>query len=473
MRFIQFKLVGPAVIAMAFLVAGMGTIPYFGISQIDAALRERNQTLVKRNIELWISDIEFSLTAWTIWDDSIAHIDNRFDFDWTDRNIGASLLGTSRTRFVAVLDGTDELIYWRTDDSVKRRGFFERGADAVVADASALVSNVRARELGRNYDGIPSPLTISRIEVRGDDAVLLTASLFQPDFGTAKPKAERAPILVTAMPISGSLQDFFGTRFLLDDPRISTLDEVSPERARAEIAVGHDGQVEVLSWRPPTPAADLVYRSLPLILTVGALLMAAALFTLSVSRTAARTLLANERRMRHAATHDFLTGLANRSLLEHDFNELRAIGPVAVACLDLDGFKTVNDTYGHAVGDELLKAVAQRLTAGTRENDRLFRLGGDEFAILMPDVSANQAQDICHRLAISLSHPIKVAGLQLSIAASFGIRLVKEDDISCNIALADADTALYRAKFFGRGLVVFFGEEPGSAAREVNRRRSA
>lgn len=451
MRFIHFRLVGPAIIAVAVLIAGMATIPYVGIAQIDADLRQRQETLVKHNIDLWISDIEFSLTAWTIWDESISKIDNSFDLEWTDRNIGASLIGTSRTRFVAVLDHDDQLIYSRADDSVKDRGFFTRGIPAVVKDAAALVANVRSREIGRVIEGIPKPVSISRIEVLGDDAVLMTAALFQPDFGTARPKGERAPVLITAMPITGTIQEFFGTRFLLDDSRMGTLARVAPDRAHVEIAVGPGGEPQVLSWRPPSPAADLMYRSLPLLITVCILLLATGIFAVRISRNAARTLLLRERRMRHAATHDFLTGLANRALLQPEFRSLSEKGPLAVICLDLDGFKSVNDTYGHAAGDDLLKIVASRLRAGIRQADRLFRLGGDEFAILMPEVSASQAENICRDLSHSLTQPIGLSKGDVSIGASFGIKLVEKGETSCDTALGAADAALYYAKASHRG----------------------
>ncbi len=464
MRFIQLKLVGPAIIAVALIIAGMAAIPYFGFSQIDASLREREETLVRRNIELWIDDIEFSLSAWTIWDESIAKIDNKFDFEWTDRNIGASLLGTSRTRFVAIVDAQDRLIYTRTDDSIKDRQFFTRGAEAITTDAAALVANIRFSEKNRVVEGIPEQLSVSRIEILGDDAVLMTASLFQADFGTARPKGDRAPILISAMPIAGNIQDFFGTRFLLDDARLSTLADVAPDRARAAIAVGPGGEIEVLSWRPPSPAADIFYRSLPLIITVGIVLLTAGIFTLRMSRNAARMLVAREKRMRHAATHDFLTGLANRALLKSEFQILSKKGPLAVICLDLDGFKNVNDTHGHAVGDELLKVVAERLRESTRAIDRLFRLGGDEFAILMPDVSATEAREICDRLGGALAKPIDLPKCVVSIGASFGIKSIDNAETSCDTAFGAADAALYRAKAFGRGSVRLAGELPPEQA---------
>ncbi|MDM9628699.1 diguanylate cyclase [Rhizobium sp. S152] len=454
MRFVHFRLVGPAVACIVLLIIGMATFPYYGVAQIDDEARQRQEELVERNIALWIADVEFSLTAWTVWDEAIAKLDNSFDFEWTDRNIGASLIGTSRTRFTAVLDSGDAVLYSRTDDSVKDRPFFARGAAVITADASQLVAEVRAKEQAPVKNGIPDAIVSSRIEVRGEEAVLLSASLFQADFGTAKPRGSRAPILITAMPISGTLQDFFGSRFLLDDARISPLSMVAPGRARAEVAVGPAGEIEVLSWRPPTPAADVLYQVMPLILTVIVLLVVGGVFMVRISQATAQMLVSREKQMRHAATHDFLTGLANRALLDAEFTEQAAAGELVVVCLDLDGFKAINDTHGHAIGDELLKVVASRLVSSKRDADRLFRLGGDEFAILMPDISAMEADAACRRISALLSKPMSIAGCTVAIGASFGLTRVANPETGCDAVLKAADRALYEAKSLGRGSIV-------------------
>jgi diguanylate cyclase (GGDEF)-like protein len=453
MRFVHFKLVGPAVACVTLLILGMATFSYYGAARIDAEARQRQEALVERNIAFWTADVEFSLTAWTIWDEAIAKLDNRFDFEWTDRNIGASLIGTSRTRFTAVLDAGDAILYSRTDDSVKDRPFFARGPASIVADTARLVEDVRMREQAPRKNGIPDPVVSSRIEVLGDEAVLLSASLFQPDFGTAKLKASRAPILITAMPISGSLQNFFGDRFLLDDAHITPLSMVAPDRARAEVAIGAEGEVEVLSWRSPTPAADVLYQALPLIVTVIVVLLVGGFLMVRVSQSTARTLVEREKQMRHAATHDFLTGLANRSLLEAEYTTQVAAGALTVVCFDLDGFKAINDSHGHAVGDDLLKVVASRLMSATRDADRLFRLGGDEFAVLMPGISVSDAEAACRRISALLREPMSLAGSVVAIGASFGLSEV-EHGTSCDAALNAADAALYQAKADGRGGVV-------------------
>jgi diguanylate cyclase (GGDEF)-like protein len=454
MRFVQFKLVGPALCCLALLIVGMAIFIYYGATQIDAQAKKRQETLVHNNIALWISDIEFSLTAWTIWDEAIAKLDNSFDFEWADRNIGASLIGTSRTRFAAILDAGDVMIYSRTADTVKRSRFFVRGSQSVVEDASRLIAEVRRLERRPRKTGIPERISVSQIEVRGADAVLLSATLFQPDFSTSRPRGDRAPILVTAMPIAGSLQKFFGTRFLLDDARLSTLSTISGGRAYAKVAVGPNGEVEVLSWQPQTPAVDILIKSMPLVAIISCLMLLGGFAATRISRNTARALMDSERQMRYSATHDFLTGLANRALLVPEFNSQVLKGPVAVVCVDLDGFKGVNDTYGHAAGDQLLGIVADRLRAGTRGVDVVFRLGGDEFSILMPATTLVNAEAVCKRLSAAIAKPMVLQAGEVTIGASFGLSLIESADTSCDAALSAADAALYRAKSLGHGSVI-------------------
>lgn len=460
-RINQFKLLGPAMFLTAILIAGLAAIPYYGVARLDAESRSRQETLVERNISIWISDVEFALTAWTIWDESIAKIDNAFDAEWADRNIGSSLIGTSRTRFAAILDRDDRLIYSKMADEVRERPFFHRSTEVIVADARGLVDQVRSKEALPKPAGIPSPIAFSKIEVFGSDAVLLTASLFQPDFKTATPRGNHAPVLVSAVPIAGSLQEFLGNRFLLDDATFGPLATVSSDRARVEIATGAAGEKQVLSWRPPTPAKDLLHQSLPLIAAVTFVLIAGGLFSVRLSRQAMASLVSSEQQMRHAATHDFLTGLANRSLIASEFLRLSAAGGMAVACLDLDGFKGVNDKHGHAAGDELLRQVAGRLQKWCRHNDVVFRLGGDEFAVLMPLMPAGEAEWRCRQLSSALSKPYLLDGAEVVVGASCGLIQVTAGACDgCDAALRRADEALYEAKARGRGQVVSYEQEP-------------
>jgi diguanylate cyclase (GGDEF)-like protein len=167
--------------------------------------------------------------------------------------------------------------------------------------------------------------------------------------------------------------------------------------------------------------------------------------------------------LRHQAFHDNLTGLANRSLLHEHLRQAlaraRRGSPVAVLLIDLDGFKAVNDTYGHAAGDQLLVAVAQRLRDGVRGADTAARLGGDEFAVLLDGMDSPQdAILVAERLLASIQEPVFAGGVELTPAGSLGVA-VWRDHADIDALLHDADTAMYAAKTAGKGRVAHLDEQ--------------
>jgi diguanylate cyclase (GGDEF)-like protein/PAS domain S-box-containing protein len=161
--------------------------------------------------------------------------------------------------------------------------------------------------------------------------------------------------------------------------------------------------------------------------------------------------------IRHQALHDPLTQLPNRALfndrLEHALSRRSQIaGYVAVMIVDLDEFKVVNDSLGHLAGDELLAAVAIRLTSSLRGFDTVARLGGDEFAILFDALEASdQAGRVAQRVLDALVEPLTLSDREVTIGASVGIALTDKADTRTDRLLADADAAMYRAKKEGKG----------------------
>jgi len=157
----------------------------------------------------------------------------------------------------------------------------------------------------------------------------------------------------------------------------------------------------------------------------------------------------------HQALHDPLTELANRALLadriEHALAGARRRGTsVALLLLDLDGFKTVNDSLGHPVGDRLLAVTAQRIRDSLRAGDTAARLGGDEFAVLLEDIEADLAIEVAERLGDALREPVLLDGAEVALGASIGIALSGGVDTGDEL-LRNADLAMYRAKQGGRG----------------------
>ncbi len=175
-------------------------------------------------------------------------------------------------------------------------------------------------------------------------------------------------------------------------------------------------------------------------------------------------------RMSHLAQHDALTGLPNRRRLEDAGRQaLAAVSDqshgVAVLYLDLDGFKRVNDEFGHSAGDELLVAVTRRLSARLRTSDALYRQGGDEFVVLMNSIrSAEDAEKLAIRLIECCRTPVTVAGKELSVTVSIGIALYPENGVDLDTLIQCADTAMYSAKNSGRNCYARVDATPVSPA---------
>ena len=174
---------------------------------------------------------------------------------------------------------------------------------------------------------------------------------------------------------------------------------------------------------------------------------------------------AAEARIAHMAHHDGLTNLPNRDFYQERLREALERGRsgnkrVAVMCIDLDLFKNVNDSFGHPMGDRLLKLVAERLREVVRDDNVAARLGGDEFAIVLAaDVSPNEASAFAERLIDALSAPYQIDGLEVVVGASVGIALSPGDGTTSEELMRNADMALYRAKSEGGGVHRFFEPE--------------
>jgi diguanylate cyclase (GGDEF)-like protein len=172
----------------------------------------------------------------------------------------------------------------------------------------------------------------------------------------------------------------------------------------------------------------------------------------------------SEERIAHMARHDALTDLPNRVLLrerlDHELKRVKRGECLAVMCLDLDQFKSVNDALGHPVGDELLKLVSVRLRGCTREIDTVARLGGDEFAIIMTQMQQpTDAASLSKRIRDSVTKPYQIDGHQIVTDISIGISVAPIDAVAPDPLLRNADMALYGAKADGRGTFRFFEPE--------------
>ena len=184
--------------------------------------------------------------------------------------------------------------------------------------------------------------------------------------------------------------------------------------------------------------------------------------------------LAMARQMAHSAEHDFLTGLPNRMLLNDRISQAialatRHVNKVAVLFLDLDGFKHINDSLGHPVGDKLLQSIAKRLVDCIRGSDTVSRQGGDEFVVLLLELEqaggcGRYGQEECCR---RWQQPHSIDQHDLHVTASIGVSVYPDDGLDAETLIKNADTAMYQAKENGRQSYQFF--KPAMNVRAVER----
>ena len=239
----------------------------------------------------------------------------------------------------------------------------------------------------------------------------------------------------------------------LTDPHPVAVTWLGPVRLAVLAAAMVTGPI-LVTLGPGGDAGLVVVAAGSAVLSLLVLVRLAGLVGLLERDVAARRVL--EARLRHQAFHDPLTGLANRRRFveraEAALGARTSPGHLAAMFLDLDDFKTVNDGLGHAAGDELLGAVAERIGGALRETDLAARLGGDEFGVLLTDIpDAAYAAAVSDRLLDALSAPILIAGELVTVGASIGIAVDTAAMTGVDDLLGDADIAMYQAKALGKG----------------------
>lgn len=186
-----------------------------------------------------------------------------------------------------------------------------------------------------------------------------------------------------------------------------------------------------------------------------------------------------QRQLEHLAHFDALTGLPNRVLLADRLQSAmartqRPNNQLAVAYIDLDGFKSVNDTYGHDVGDDLLVALAERMQGSLRDMDTLSRLGGDEFVAVLCDLDSRKScMSILENFLQDVAAPLTVNGLNLNVSASIGIAFYPQSGpqsggVEADQLMRQADQAMYQAKLAGKNRYQVFGESPSEVRQDKN-----
>jgi diguanylate cyclase len=226
-----------------------------------------------------------------------------------------------------------------------------------------------------------------------------------------------------------------------------------------------------LTWNPERPGDLMRERLVPLTLFGSIVAVALFAFVIGYIRWIAKNLARSQQQAQTLLGRDPLSGLPNRLLfgerLDHELQRLaRSGGSLAVMFLDLDRFKDVNDTYGHAAGDELIKMVARRLEGLLRSSDTLARFGGDEFAVIQTHIRSGQDADaLARRILDAVTRPFEILGTPVSVGVSIGISMAPDNGSAREDLMRLADTALYQAKSEGRNRFRFFASQMDETIR--------
>ena len=472
-----------------FGLALLAIIAYAGWSANQTAI-EREQILLDNALNQSIASVlnEQKSVAW--WDDAVLNItDDAIDLDFVDANFGIFLTETYAQDEVYILNAEDKPLYAWFNEARADPSTFERHRPAI----EAVVKEARDGKPNPHLKARPDSFSASQTSYR-----LLAGVLGVARWAGHLVSVDGRPAVVAALTIVPNVQmdllksapnilvsvRYIDEDFISEIGRTLLLPDLALKPAAVEAAtvvsepfITDDGVAAgYLSWTTRQPGRVLLTIILPLV-AFGVLLTGLLSKTmLGRLKRASAALSQREFEARHEAKHDALSGLPNRvnmvEKIEKFLNSYlaRRDGQRALAAyIDIDRFKDINDTLGHETGDQLIKAVAQRLDTRLRPHDFLARFGGDEFVILCAPAGPEAGPVLVERIAQAFASPFAIRGQSIRVTASVGLAVAPDNGITADDLMRHADIALYEAKSQGRDRAVFFTNE---MAEQVENRRS-
>lgn len=434
----------PLVAILVLTFAGAGAALFIGTSLTNTEARHQQQRMIEASFSQSLNEHLRQLHSLSRWRPFEEHLAEGNSDRWLDENIGQWLYEMFGHQLIMVLDAQNQIVrVWREGQPV-----MEADNGPLIAEVlqNTLIQDPR-RQDNADYARVTqraAALAVGSIQRDSNDLPRFRlVSLKFLDDGYLASLAERNQL--EGLHFSdGTSQSGTSARYLLI--------------AQAGEPVGY------LNWIPARPGAQMLRTIGPstglAVLTISllCLYMVRRLWNSSVNLSQSMLRLgASEAQAQHLAFHDVLTGLPNRALVEDRLTQALALATrndqrVALLLIDLDRFKAVNDTHGHHAGDELIIAVAQRLSRIVRASDTVGRIGGDEFIVVMPEVdNIGQVNSLAQRMIDELAQPFTLFGSDVWSGASIGLALAPKDGIDRLELMRKADIALYEAKSGGRG----------------------
>lgn len=482
--------VGFAIRAAAVMIVGLfGAANFFvldyAIERADSFVAETERTLVRNEFSHQIDQVVQYQSQLSFWDKSFAALsdgmpddafvrDHLRDWMWSDFGFswmifatpdGEKVLGVHRGEKVADSKAREKL-QWVSD--LTRRA--ERAYREALSPDRGGWQVARAKE-------DPDLLTPALPEIHVSGMRLIDRVMSIVVVQAVIPKTLYVPasrleptLLITVKPVSQKMLANAERRLGVHDLGFTPI--VTEEAGLVMTPVGGDAyNPMVASWRPNMPGSFVWQSAMPQIASFVLVFAGVMLFVTLRFSALVKALQRSEAQNAFLAQHDPLTGLKNRSGFDEEVRSAIGKGdgrPFAVLALDLDNFKTVNDRYGHAAGDAVLRAVAQRFSDRVGRQGTVARLGGDEFSVLLTGVFTREALvELAEGLVRDAQMPIAYDGQLLLIGGSAGIAQFPDHGGALHDVMVMADAALYAAKNGGRNRAVHAGDIGGESAAQA------
>ena len=436
------------------------------VHKADRLAVDRQRALIAAALDQSLARVGYEQESSTVWTEAARRVRQPSpDLDWLDGNLGIWFHSYYHHDLVFILDPAGQPIYaMEAGRRVAPTAFQSHAAHA----AAPLVDDVRRQIHAPDYlaESPPSAGSADFALVEGHPAIVSVKPI-EAERGEADTALNAGYMHISVVFLDHDFARTLSQSFRIEDPVFGS----SPRDGSAVPLRSKDGRtLRYITWSPFRPGTIVSHGIAPAML-FAALLMGAVIFLL-LRHLKGRTLAlhASEAQAQYLASHDPLTGLPNRTLFQERVRrELTRVhsegGQVAYLYLDLDGFKDVNDTFGHPAGDELIRVIAGELGDVLGEGDMAARVGGDEFAILQVESRGPaDAEALCRRIRTMFDEPFKVGETGIAMGVSIGIAMGSRINADATELARKADVAMYEAKAAGGGWTFF------SPAMDASRR---
>lgn len=452
----------PVISILLVAAAALAAVVLTAADQSNSLSAARQQALARAALAAAADRVGYEQESTTVWSEALSHANQRpVDQRWFDDNLGIWMHDYYGHDEAYVLDARDEPLYAMRDGKRDNPQIYQT---RLAALAAPLIAGLRA-ELGtgdrvdvrspQRTPGLHAFLTV------GGHPAIVSVKPITGDGGALR-QGRSAALHLSVRRLDGNFAGQLGAALQLPGMRYSRVFPGGGASSALTVTDPSGRSLGYLVWPPFRPGALMLARIAPIAAAAFLLLLATLLWMLRRIRNMTDALAASRTHARHLAFHDPLTGLGNRNLanekIAQAFAEFeRHAAPLALLHIDVVRFQHIYDALGPAGADELIAAVAKRLTAITRESDCVARIGADEFLIVGTDAhTAASAEVMCLRIMEALAEPFHLLGSAFTLRVSIGVALAPLHANNRNELLRKADIALRSATSAGGGRYIFF-----------------